>query len=322
MSKLIDLNYRPKSYFWASEMGIQLSSQIKGAQRKALYEASINDGDASDLDKFLRKPSLNTEERDLIGKVHPSFMGGEYLPDKDDDEIEIARITINSTLTDVTSVYASLRDNQLYYRVVDEHEGSTLSEENENEYESSTDIPMTLAEMTDFFLNAWPLLEILEMNFLETFEETDLIRSSYTDPDDIRGFILDASSSFYAQFGELIDLKVDEWLAEKGLLKNKEIIKKLSDEIKSLEDQHVKDLLDRSDYPNSSISDFLGGCNLGTWAEDLQIKKAVYQYTKRYLDKNKELPTGTHIIDEVVPAIGGDFSGIPNKFNFAVHFPL
>jgi hypothetical protein len=304
MPNQIDLDYRPHSYFWAKEIGVQLSSQIKGAQRKALYDASVAEAEVSDLDEFLQKPSLSPQERDLIGKLHPSFMGGEYLPDKGSDEVEIARITINSTTQDVTSVYASLRENQIHYRVVDEYEGGTLSEESE----SLTKTPMTLSELTDFFLSAWPLLEVLEMNF----GETD------TDPDDIRYFVLDASSSFYAQFGELIYLRVDEWLAEKGFLKNKENIEDSSDEIESIEDQHIKEWLERSDWPRSALRDALG---LGARAENSQRKKAVFQYAKRYFDKNKALPTGAHNIDEVVPKLGGDFSGLQNKFNFSVIFP-
>ena len=317
MSNQIDLDYKPISYFWANEMGLQLSSQIKGAQRKALYDASVAESEVSDFDEFLQKPSLNTQERDLIGKLHPSFMGGEYLPDKNNKEVEIARITLNSTTQDVISVYASLRENQIYYRVVDEYEGGTLSEENE----SLTETPMTLTEMTDFFLTAWPLLEVLEMNFGETDPDDIGYDYRYIDPDDIRYFVLDASSSFYAQFGELIYLKVDEWLAEKGFLKNKEIIEKLSAEIESLEDQHIKEWLDRSDWPRSTLCDILGREHLGTRAENLQRKKAVIQYAKRYFDKNKKLPSGAHIIDEEVATLSGDFSGISSQFNFDVIFP-
>ena len=116
-------------------------------------------------------------------------------------------------------------------------------------------------------------------------------------------------------------MKVDEWLAEKGFLKNKEIIEKLIDEIESLEDQHIKEWLDRSDWPRSTLCDVLGREHLGTRAENLQRKKAVFQYAISYLDKNKVFPIGTHIIDEVVPMLGGVFSGISSKFNFAVIFP-
>jgi hypothetical protein len=33
MRNKIDLKYRPHSYFWAKEIGVQLSSQVKGAER-------------------------------------------------------------------------------------------------------------------------------------------------------------------------------------------------------------------------------------------------------------------------------------------------
>jgi len=88
MAKYIDLNYRPHSYFWAYELEINLSSEIKGAQRKALYEESVVKSEDSELDKFIQKPSLNDLERKLISKTHPSFMGGEFLPDRDFGEIE------------------------------------------------------------------------------------------------------------------------------------------------------------------------------------------------------------------------------------------
>ena len=164
MSNPIDLYYRPHSYFWADEKGIQLSSQIKGAKRKALYDASVAEDESSNFDELLKKPSLSNSERDLIGKIHPSFMGGEYLPEKITSEVEIARITINSTTQDVTSVYVSLKDNLIYYQVVDEYDGETLSDEKE----FFTEVPMTLTELCDFFLNAWPLMEVLEMNFEES----------------------------------------------------------------------------------------------------------------------------------------------------------
>jgi hypothetical protein len=128
MSNKLDLDYRPQSYFWADEIGVLLTSQIKGAQRKALYERFVRDGSEEDIDELLSKPKLSDQERDFIGKIHPSLMGGEYLPESLAGEVEIARITINSTTQDVTSVFASPRENEIYYRVVDEYDGETLTE--------------------------------------------------------------------------------------------------------------------------------------------------------------------------------------------------
>ena len=55
-------------------------------------------------------------------------MGGEYLPDRRETEVEIARINIDSTTSDVTSVYAKAGKDRILYRVVDEYGGDTLTE--------------------------------------------------------------------------------------------------------------------------------------------------------------------------------------------------
>jgi hypothetical protein len=55
-------------------------------------------------------------------------MGGEYLPDRRDTEVEIARIKIDSTTSDMTSVYARPGKDRINYRVVDEYWGDTLTE--------------------------------------------------------------------------------------------------------------------------------------------------------------------------------------------------
>lgn len=92
--------------------------------------------------------------------------GGNNLPDKADDEVEIARITIKSTTSDVTCVYARRDCDGIQYRVVDEYAGDTL----EGPAELRTAEPMTLREFADFFLTAWPLLCVLEANFENDLE--------------------------------------------------------------------------------------------------------------------------------------------------------
>jgi len=203
MSEKINLEYRPNNYFWACDSGILLSSEIKGAKRKSLYELSVFDEDSVKYDELLFKPSLNDDERKDIGRLNPSYLGGEFIPDKNINEIEIARITINSVTSDVTSVFASRKDDKIYYRVVDEYDGETLIEETETE----STLPMTLEELTNFFLTTWPLMEVLEMNF-------EAINYDYYE---VKMFVHDASSSFYPEFGRLVDLRIDEWLTSKGI---------------------------------------------------------------------------------------------------------
>ena len=66
--------------------------------------------------------TLDQAVRDSIGKIHPSFMGGEYLPNYARSEVEIARIELRSTTSDVISIRARPRGKRIDYSVCDEYE--------------------------------------------------------------------------------------------------------------------------------------------------------------------------------------------------------
>ena len=127
-------------------------------------------------------------------------MGGEYLPNLGPSEVEIARITIESTLQDVTSVFARRGKRRIYYRVVDEYEGETLS----GKTERTSTKPLTLGELETFFNGAWSIFDVLEMNFGD---------DGY-DPDDIRRFS-SVTSQFYPQIGALYRKRIEAWTAER-----------------------------------------------------------------------------------------------------------
>ena len=63
---------------------------------------------------------------------------------------------------------------RLRYRVVDEYNGDTLSGKTTRLCAE----PMTLGELTDFFLKAWPLNEVLDMNELDEDESLDFVHAS------------------------------------------------------------------------------------------------------------------------------------------------
>jgi len=196
----IDLAYRPESYFWAYDNNIKLASDIKGAERKAMYERALKSGDIHLANAIISEPELTHEQRKAQSGIHPSWMGGEYLPNREAQEIEIARITIASTTQDVTCVYAKRGTERIHYRVVDEYEGMTL------EARSRTSIrPLTLIELFDFFIKGWDLFCCLEANFSD---------HGYV-KEEVQGFIVDASSSFYAEFGDLVTQRVDTWVDQR-----------------------------------------------------------------------------------------------------------
>lgn len=199
VKKRIDVFYRPTDYYWAYDRGIRLASNIKGAERKALYERLLKEGDSGACDEIFMQPSLTVEQR-RTANTHPAFMGGEYLPDCDPNEVEIARITIASTTQDVTCVYARRVPGGIEYRVVDEYEGMTLDDKTTHR----TIGPMTLSDLVQFFMTAWDLRMVLDANFVE---------NGYPRCH-ARGFVVDASSSFYAEFGKAIDDYLENWVLE------------------------------------------------------------------------------------------------------------
>jgi hypothetical protein len=196
----IDLAYRPESYFWAYDNNIKLASDIKGAERKAMYERALRSGDIELANAIISEPELTHEQRKAQSGIHPAWMGGEYLPNREAQEVEIARITIASTTQDVTCVYAKRGKSRIYYRIVDEYEGMTL----DNRRRTSLK-PLSLIELFDFFIKGWDLFCCLDANFCEH----GYVR------EEVQGFIVDASSSFYAEFGDLVAQRVDTWIDQR-----------------------------------------------------------------------------------------------------------
>jgi hypothetical protein len=61
-----------------------------------------------------------------------------------------------------------------------------------------------LKELADFFSESWDLRAVLEVNF-----------GDYGMPEDrVIGFVTEASSLYYPEFGALIFEYIDSWLAE------------------------------------------------------------------------------------------------------------
>ena len=90
--KQIDYSYQPESYWEDSTVLQALLRDVKGVQRrKMIIEYYENEAIDQLDDKFLQA-KLSDEQRKCLGLIHPSFMGGEYLPDCGEDETEIARI--------------------------------------------------------------------------------------------------------------------------------------------------------------------------------------------------------------------------------------
>jgi hypothetical protein len=196
MTEAIDIHYRPKSYFNPQRLEAYLISQVKGAAVRKKLEKLLAEGRHDELKSLLGKEGVPESALKALESVHPMFMGGNYLPDTEEGEVEIARIEIASTTFDVTCLFAKQNNGRILYRVVDEYEGDTLT----GPSEMTSEKPLTLGEMADFFLGAWSLIDVLEMNFEEDMESA-------------LGFFT-AKSDFYPNFDKLCRQRVAEAFPE------------------------------------------------------------------------------------------------------------
>jgi hypothetical protein len=161
------LLYRPRDYFGRHDLQTSLLTKVKGTVRRNALRAALDDGEIGDVPDSIKNAALSEVARQYVGSLHPSFMGGEYLPTVSRAEVEIARIRINSTTGDVTSLYAHLVGRRIAYRVVDEYQGDTLS----GRTQRTSSRPLTMGQMIEFFLGAWDLFLCLDGNYDGDLEE-------------------------------------------------------------------------------------------------------------------------------------------------------
>ena len=135
--------YRPASYWDESDPLSTILRNVKGTNRRQMIRDFWHQDRLSQLDPNLLADSTSPEVRRDLGAIHPSFMGGEYLPDFLPTEVEIARIELQSTTSDVSSIRARRipEDDLIHYRIVDEYENIY-----EIEQETST-APLTQGEL-------------------------------------------------------------------------------------------------------------------------------------------------------------------------------
>lgn len=141
----IDYGFRPQSYWLDRDVLQALLRNVKGAERRKMIKSYYKNGNFQELEESFSKISLSDEERFRLASIHPMFMGGEYLPDYERDETEIARIELNSTMADVISIRACLDEGEtIEYSVVDEHDGKF------NLWTEWSDKPFSLSELVEF----------------------------------------------------------------------------------------------------------------------------------------------------------------------------
>jgi hypothetical protein len=200
--KKIDMNFRPDSY-WDENA---LLANVKGEFRRRQILQAINDGEVDEIPPPILADSLPEHLRDFTGSIHPMLMGGEYLPDYENSEVEIARVALDSTTCDVISVRARPEGKRIRYRVIDEYSSDYVLE-----FDQSNK-PLTLRKLIQ-------LMDTVESVEFESQGLVDhhwysLAGEGMHDLDYCVAFA-SVSSEFYPQLAEYYDQKADEWIAER-----------------------------------------------------------------------------------------------------------
>jgi hypothetical protein len=141
--KGIDYGFRPVDYFGSyTDLKQILLKNIKGSFRRKQILQAIEDDCYEDLPEMIRAAGLSEKVIRAITAMNPVFMGGEYLPDCRVNEVEVARIELESTTHDVISLRARLSGNRIHYGFVDEY-GETIY----SQPRKSSSIPLSLLEL-------------------------------------------------------------------------------------------------------------------------------------------------------------------------------
>ena len=213
---LIDLSFRPTTYWPESENREQRLSHIKGKARRDMTRDALNSGGVLELNETipeLAKDNLSDEERQLLGAVHPTFMGGEYLPSENDDEVEIARISLDSTTGDQISVRASRADAAIHFSIEDEYSTEFILSINESDQPLSLGELINLLESTSHPEEEHPM-GMVQSHWNRLYE--------YDTPVDESVDFVSLESAFYGELSAYYKNLADVWMKERVSVSDKD----------------------------------------------------------------------------------------------------
>ena len=197
-----NFDYRPDSYWVKPGIADAISDSIKDETGKRLARKLHEAGRS-------------------IGKIHPALMGGHYLPKNTAGEVEIARVTIESTTRDVVSIRAKRQGKRIKYRMVDEHGTVFLIQP------ASSDRPLTMGELIELIDTSLPegederwrgqsnslrnnaLMEPDEVTNIDYLDFETL--KSMTEPERLLNYVK-IRSSFYPELEAYYNGEAREWV--------------------------------------------------------------------------------------------------------------
>lgn len=140
-----ELDYRPRSYWVFEDPALKALATVKGALRRETAAQLLGNNPAEPLDPRLMDQSLTPADRYALFCLDPEAASGEFLPDLDPFEVEIARVYYESTFSDVVSVRARWLEGRIIYGVLDDY--SRDGQDYVTWNPSYSDKPLTMREI-------------------------------------------------------------------------------------------------------------------------------------------------------------------------------
>jgi hypothetical protein len=188
--KGVDLSFRPSSRLFPLTAEKLLLSRVKGTQRRESLTAAIEHDRLNDLNPFFTQTSLSAEDRRARAAIHPSFMGGEYLPDFEEGELEMARLSLRSVTADVISIRLRRTEDGFVYRIVDEYMDQDPNGLLDEPTTIVVDQPLTMKDFGAF---------VVQVSRMDHWCGPE----SHETEDEAQDFVV-ATSEFYPEFGDYI----------------------------------------------------------------------------------------------------------------------
>jgi hypothetical protein len=90
----IGYDFCPTSYWDDTSVEQAVLRGVKGKQCRKVLSKALAEGKFEKISEEIQAAEISNELRDRLGQIHPSLMGGEYLPSYGREETEIARIEL------------------------------------------------------------------------------------------------------------------------------------------------------------------------------------------------------------------------------------
>lgn len=200
VSQPLDFDFAPADYRDVPSPAAALLLNVKGDLRRRLLRDILSGKAGPGLDPAMWADTSSELATGILGRVHPQWLGGEYLPDYLPGEVEIARVTLDNVTRDVVSVRARHRRGRYRYRVVDEYGARWRF------------TPQSSARP----LAMWRLIQLIDTAQLANArwpDLTDELRDAHGgEPAEAARFV-EVTSDLYPQLEEHYRRRAEQWLS-------------------------------------------------------------------------------------------------------------